>query len=397
MKDFVPNKENAQDKKDPDPYPVKQYQKISYLVCVVLLLFSFTAQSQTYYSRKNGNWNTANTWSLSPGGPASITTPGPNDHVVVQSGDQVTFPLTANYTHMADITIESGATLKFTSNGTATLVGSSNQMEVYGTFDANRDFINRDAQVYIYSGANFSVKDDYIMEGYSVTYLEGNINLTDDIYIRGTTPIITGFGTVTLGSGSTAQLRFFNGASSDQINSNVCILNDGTNPNPVCGTGSGSLPVRLLSMEIADADLYWEVQETEVRGYELLYSSDGVNWDVLAYIPGQGDGSHQYNYMLSKTGYYQVRSDEEVPYASAPIYYQSPQDRERVQIPNPLPAQTWVSLANSAVRSFQIYDLQGRMIREGREQNLSFQLPAGQFLIKMQTEDSFEVKKVWVQ
>ncbi len=61
------------------------------LFFIVIVIFPFTGDAATYFSRVNGNWNTASTWStISCAGVASSTIPGAGDNVVICSGRTVT-------------------------------------------------------------------------------------------------------------------------------------------------------------------------------------------------------------------------------------------------------------------------------------------------------------------
>lgn len=62
-----------------------------YSILLSILVVSFSSYSATYFSRVNGNWNTASTWStISCAGAASAVIPGPADNVIVCAGRTVT-------------------------------------------------------------------------------------------------------------------------------------------------------------------------------------------------------------------------------------------------------------------------------------------------------------------
>lgn len=67
----------------------KKFYSISFFL--LFFLFSFLGKSATYYSRINGNWNTASTWSLvSCSGIASASIPTAADNVIICTGRTVT-------------------------------------------------------------------------------------------------------------------------------------------------------------------------------------------------------------------------------------------------------------------------------------------------------------------
>ncbi len=81
---------------------------------LLFLLFSLFGNSATYYSRINGNWNTASTWSLvSCAGAVSATIPTSADNVIICTGRTVT------------MNGAPGACLSLTINGTANWTSAS--------------------------------------------------------------------------------------------------------------------------------------------------------------------------------------------------------------------------------------------------------------------------------
>lgn len=80
----------------------------SYSLFLFFLFFSLLSFSATYYSRINGDWNNASTWSLvSCSGTASGSVPGAADNVIICAGRIIT--MNGN----------SGSCLSLTINGTA--------------------------------------------------------------------------------------------------------------------------------------------------------------------------------------------------------------------------------------------------------------------------------------
>lgn len=118
----------------------KSYSLSFFLLFVIL---PFVASSATYYSRINGNWNTATTWSIvSCSGVASGSIPGAADNVIICAGRTVTMngaPAnclsltisgTANWTSASTtnvgaggLTLNAGSVISGTTAGTLTVSG----------------------------------------------------------------------------------------------------------------------------------------------------------------------------------------------------------------------------------------------------------------------------------
>src|SRR6478609_798053 len=87
----------------------------------ILIMLSLAGNATTYYSRTSGTFNTANTWSINPGGaPANGTAIANGDIFIIQSGHIVTMAATRT---VAQITVNSGGTLRFQTY-TLTISGS---------------------------------------------------------------------------------------------------------------------------------------------------------------------------------------------------------------------------------------------------------------------------------
>lgn len=114
---------------------------------IFLIILPFAASSATYYSRINGNWNTASTWSLvSCSGVASGSVPTAADNVIICSGKTVTMNGspgtclsltvngTANWTSatavtnvgLGGLTLNNGSVLSGTAAGSLNVAGPMN-------------------------------------------------------------------------------------------------------------------------------------------------------------------------------------------------------------------------------------------------------------------------------
>lgn len=90
--------------------------RVSILAGWLLLLGTDSAEATTWYSYKTGNWNTANTWTLDPGGTSLSGTFSPvnGDNFVILAGRTVT--LTANVTESGlSVEVRDGAILNLAS------------------------------------------------------------------------------------------------------------------------------------------------------------------------------------------------------------------------------------------------------------------------------------------
>lgn len=149
------------------------------------LLGITTASAATYYSRTSGTFNTANTWSVNPGGsPANGTPIGNGDIFIIQNGHMVTMGATRT---IARLTVNSGGTLRFqtytlTISGdclnNGTMSGTTGQVTVNtGTFTNNATFtfttgrINQTTGDLINSGAITGTSG-------RITHTTGDINNT---------------------------------------------------------------------------------------------------------------------------------------------------------------------------------------------------------------------------
>lgn len=120
---------------------------------------------QTYFSRANGNWNVATTWSTIGHGEETATQPpGPNDNAIVADNDTVT--LTSNVANNGQITIGNTGTLvtnEFHISGAGSFVlaaggtlhiGSDEGISASGGSGSIKS-----------SGRNFSTQANYVYDG----------------------------------------------------------------------------------------------------------------------------------------------------------------------------------------------------------------------------------------
>lgn len=106
---------------------ILQRAALAAILLFVVLLPNRGWGQKTYYSYKNGSWNTADTWTLDPTGttPIGAAIPTLADNVVIRNGDVVTFTGTTPKISVTAIEIESGATLDL-GNSTGHTLGDVN-------------------------------------------------------------------------------------------------------------------------------------------------------------------------------------------------------------------------------------------------------------------------------
>ncbi|MEL7004416.1 MAG: hypothetical protein AAFN93_17020, partial [Bacteroidota bacterium] len=300
----------------------------------LLMLWSGVVLAQTTFYSRNGataprNWNEADTWTLnSDGSGAAASIPGRDDNVVILNGHNViinatnangstgespesigvidigsgdvAFPSSNStmFYQRGNITIDAGATV--TSTVPAILEGATS---INGTLNTSGDLVNigrLDANV----GSSLSVGDDFILAGVSETEININSIGADDLYMDHSSAQLCGSGTLDLqGGGSTIQS--FNGADpSTQTCAGFTVTGCATCP--FSGAGSFTLPIDLISFEVVDHQLVWDVYQYEVYGFQVEYSADAFDWEIIGAVDSKGDGRNQYSYSIRNTGYYRV-------------------------------------------------------------------------------------------
>src|ERR1035441_2803305 len=70
------------------------FLKFSLLAILAALLGAMTANGETYYSRKNGDWSATSTWSTNSDRSAGTAVPGSGDIAMIEHGFTVTVDVT---------------------------------------------------------------------------------------------------------------------------------------------------------------------------------------------------------------------------------------------------------------------------------------------------------------
>jgi len=150
-------------------------------------------------------------------------------------------------------------------------------------------------------------------------------------------------------------------------------------------------------------ELNWEVIEYQSKGYYLQRSTNGTDWDDIAFVAAKNNPETiaEYTYTdINNAGgrqYYRIKQTEangEIGYSEI-VSVVLKNDKKGINIwPNPAKDQVRIA-GNGGNESFtkaQIFDLSGRMFTEislqGNKQTINVsKLPAGTYLIKIQTEN----------
>lgn len=280
-------------------------------VLLLLISSSFIIAQTTYYSRNGAtaprNWDEADSWTLnSDGSGAAAAIPGRNDNVVILSGHTIivdniadngpagvsanslslgnvgafTGSGTNNFYQIGNITIESGGSLSASQR-----VMFAGSVLVHGTLEtttAGDDMIIL-GRLEVSSAATLAVSDDLILSGNSETLIFNGTDSSDDLYIDHTDAQLCGTGSFTLGD----DVQYFNGASSDQICSDISITCGGTCP--ATGTGSNGISTDQTLIQAGSAWRYLDDgsnQGTAWRGTGF----DDSSWASDQAQLGYGDG-----------------------------------------------------------------------------------------------------------
>lgn len=362
------------------PVPVKNY-----ISTFALLFISILSIAQTTYYSRNGataprNWNEADSWTLnSDGTGAAASVPGRNDNVIILNGHNIIvaatnangsagespesigvidvaggdeiFPSSAStmFYQTGNITVNPGATL--TLNVSAILEGTTISE---GTITSSGDIVNL-GRLEANAGSSLSIGDDFILAGNSETEINISSVGADDIYFDHTSALLCGTGDLNLTGGGSAIQTYNGGDESLQVCSDFTI--NGCPTCPFSGSGSFTLPIDLISFKVTEHQLYWDVYQYEVYAFQIEFSMDAISWESIGQVDSKGDGRKQYYFPVRETGYYRIKSLEEYPDYSWPVFYRSNEHKltmypSRIESGNPLTVQgfdiNYVTVSNSS-------------------------------------------------
>ncbi|WP_425390463.1 T9SS type A sorting domain-containing protein [Ekhidna sp.] len=277
------------------------------LALLALCLFNLTLIGQTTYYSRNGataprNWDEADSWTLNADGSgAAAAIPGPTDNVVILNGHNIIVNATtdnggagtsadglgqanvgtfagsgtANFYHTGNIYIRSGGT--FTTSR-AMLAGN---LTVYGTLTANNDLIIL-GRMEVTANATTTIGDDLILSGFSETLIYNTSTSSDDLYLDHTDALLCGDNSVNLGD----QIQYLNGASSDQICTDITVDENGT---PTSGTGSNTIGTEQNMLNRGATWRYLDDGSNQGTAWQAS-GFDDTGWSSGNAELGYGDG-----------------------------------------------------------------------------------------------------------
>ncbi len=268
---------------------------------------SFSALSQTTYYSRNGataprNWDEADSWTLnSDGSGAAAAIPGPTDNVVILSGHNIIVNATTdnggtatsanglglanvgtfngsgtpNFYHLGNIYVRSGGTF------TSSRAMFSGNVTIYGTLSTTSDIIIL-GKLTITANATTSIGDDLILSGFSETLIYNTSTSSDDLYMDHTDALLCGDNALNLGD----QIQYLNGASSDQICSDLTVDENGT---PTSGTGPNTIGTEQNLLNKGAIWRYLDDGSNQGTAWQAS-GFDDSGWTAGAAELGYGDG-----------------------------------------------------------------------------------------------------------
>ena len=269
-------------------------QKHIFLI-VLILLGASSVYAGTVYSRADGGWSVAGTWSSSGhAGPSCGCTPGSNDVVIVGGGNAITFSSDINLNgggNPDQLTIESGASL--TGDGSSDIqVSSGGILAVRGGFSVRTVDFSNGSIVNVEAGGLLTVTGSF-----------GNSNNSDDVTVDGTMNVAGDFDA---GNGSE-----ITGSGDISVTGNVSLSGSASVfgcslPTECCSgwlncTFATALPIELVEFE-ADVhdncvDIYWSTASEINNDYFTIEKSHhGKHFKELTTVWGAGNSTEQIDY-----------------------------------------------------------------------------------------------------
>ncbi len=348
--------------------------------------------------------------------------------LTIKSGGNLTLSSTLSLSNNGTIIVESGGTL--TVNGAIT-VGSSSTFTINsgGTFTNNNNFslvagadVDLDGTNTITGTLNSTGACDFDLNGGSlditgkVTFnSDGNITIGGDMDCGGDFDV-TGSGGATISLSGTLDVTSgtltvdnngtINGTgvvgwgtlSANPSCSGAIITCDGTatsvdnNTGGGCGgsyadpagtplnlntCGIGTLPIELLSFDAFPrgdvVDIFWATgMELNNDYFEIMGSSNGIDWEVLAIVGGAGNSNEVINYKETVSGgfnFYKLRqNDYDGAFEDSEILRMKTNTNIQPTITN---SPEYIFIKGAANSQLEIYDISGRIIeRSFIEENL---------------------------
>jgi len=176
--------------------------------------------------------------------------------------------------------------------------------------------------------------------------------------------------------------------------------------------GLNPLPVKLVNFSATGnqntktVDLNWQTASEENNNhFEVLYSTDLVNWKTIGVLNTKGNNDELNSYFLlhnrtNAVNYYklkQVDNDGKYAFSNIQVVKFNTEVSNVVVYPNP--SAGTVNIQNATNGNYQVIDITGKVILSGAFNN-SVQinnLPKGLFVIRIESEEGVHTEKITVQ
>ncbi len=273
-------------------------------------------------------------------------------------------------------------------------VTNKNSITNSGTFDVSGNYINKWNSTSTTNSGDFIVAGNMTNNGNVVNngllYVVGNLNNSSQINNDGNIFVdssVTGSGNVD-GSGtlcnSDGQTDPTGGAKANNVTCTVC---DGT---------TNTLPVKLVAFEVefvedTHIDINWRTASEENNDYfEVLHSSNGIDFEVIDRVEGAGNSNTLINYQSSdynaKQGvnYYQLRQvdfDGKTTLSNIRTVMVN-SNNELSLYPNPVNNGQNISVEfkNEMSYTAEVYDVTGRMLMSFEGNTNSFKIATNELI-----------------
>ncbi|MFK7926267.1 MAG: T9SS type A sorting domain-containing protein [Bacteroidia bacterium] len=397
------------------------FQKLLFLPAFLL---PYLVLANPYYSIADGNWSTADSWSLTNDGPPSFESPSSSDTVYIQHA--IIHNAGKTYKHTGNVIIEAGGYLHIdTGYGSSNVYKfEGNRFEVYGTLTCTSDFFHQKSWsndygiLILHEASGFAIGDDLILCGTSETILNtincGDAGTLDDIYFRGTQAKMCGQGHFIIPD----RMRAWNDSETEIIPASTQIVNQlcagfklfddpGTCTNPVI-TGGGTFTLKQRDFDLVAISepkqirLHWQIDETDIEAaYFIERSHNGQSFSTLNQVSISEIDQTQLQGIdkqpLNGRQYYRIKQiplDGEAIYSeviSLNYYDHSPQFQV-FQNPNqPIQLQLR-GIASEQSLSLKLYNANGAIVQHSHlppsrsgtaELSLTSDLPPGIYIVEL--------------